>query len=167
MGCAGWPRSNPPGARSSRPARPSPGPAAKGVGKRQVEELTARTAVDVDVVTGRRTAPESFAVQVDVSDEESVLAACARRGWATPKELDETLDRAVAAFQDYKWMPAWKRYKILDRASRLIEEHQEQIARLIAAGKPKLVAIIAVARKLLTILNAIIRDQKPWHQQTA
>lgn len=34
--------------------------------------------------------------------------------------------------------------------------------RLVAAGKPKLVAIIATARKLLTILNAIIRDQKPW-----
>ena len=34
--------------------------------------------------------------------------------------------------------------------------------RLIAAGKPKMVAIIAVARKLLTILNAIIRDKKPW-----
>ena len=34
--------------------------------------------------------------------------------------------------------------------------------RLIAAGKPKMVAAIAVARKLLTILNAIIRDQKPW-----
>ncbi|HWT96721.1 MAG TPA: IS110 family transposase [Terriglobales bacterium] len=34
--------------------------------------------------------------------------------------------------------------------------------RLIAAGKPKMIAIIAVARKLLTILNAIIRDQKPW-----
>ena len=34
--------------------------------------------------------------------------------------------------------------------------------RLVAAGKPKLVALIAVARKLLTILNAIIRDQKPW-----
>lgn len=31
-----------------------------------------------------------------------------------------------------------------------------------AAGKPKMVAIIAVARKLLTILNAIVRDQKPW-----
>lgn len=37
--------------------------------------------------------------------------------------------------------------------------------RLIAAGKPKMVALIAVARKLLTILNAIVRDQKPW--QTA
>lgn len=37
--------------------------------------------------------------------------------------------------------------------------------RLIAAGKPKMVALIAVARKLLTILNAIVRDQKTW--QTA
>lgn len=34
--------------------------------------------------------------------------------------------------------------------------------RLIAAGKPKMVALIAVARKLLTILNALIRDQKAW-----
>ena len=34
--------------------------------------------------------------------------------------------------------------------------------RLVAAGKPKMVAIIAVARKLLTILNAILRDKKPW-----
>lgn len=34
--------------------------------------------------------------------------------------------------------------------------------RLVALGKPKLVAVVAVARKLLTILNAMIRDQKPW-----
>jgi len=32
----------------------------------------------------------------------------------------------------------------------------------VAAGKPKMVALIAVARKLLTILNAMIRDRKPW-----
>jgi transposase len=37
--------------------------------------------------------------------------------------------------------------------------------RLIAAGKPKLVALIATARKLITILNAILRDGTPW--QTA
>src|SRR5262245_14830370 len=37
--------------------------------------------------------------------------------------------------------------------------------RLVASGKPKMVALIAVARKLLTILNAIIRDNRPW--QTA
>jgi transposase len=36
--------------------------------------------------------------------------------------------------------------------------------RLIAAGKPKLVAIIAVARKLLTILNAVLRDKRPWRE---
>jgi transposase len=34
--------------------------------------------------------------------------------------------------------------------------------RLRCAGKPKMVAIIAVARKLLTILNAILRDKTPW-----
>jgi transposase len=34
--------------------------------------------------------------------------------------------------------------------------------RLVAAGKPKKVALIAVARKLLTILNAIARDRTPW-----
>jgi transposase len=34
--------------------------------------------------------------------------------------------------------------------------------RLVAAGKPKLLALIAAARKLLTILNAILRDNKPW-----
>lgn len=34
--------------------------------------------------------------------------------------------------------------------------------RLVAAGKPKMVALIAVARKLLTILNAIVRDNQPW-----
>ena len=34
--------------------------------------------------------------------------------------------------------------------------------RLVAAGKPKMLALIAVARKLLTILNAIVRDHRPW-----
>jgi transposase len=39
--------------------------------------------------------------------------------------------------------------------------------RLVAAGKPKLVAIIAVARKLLTILNAILREKSPWQLKNA
>jgi transposase len=37
--------------------------------------------------------------------------------------------------------------------------------RLLAAGKAKRVALVAVARKLLTILNAILKSRKPW--QTA
>ena len=37
--------------------------------------------------------------------------------------------------------------------------------RLLAAGKPKKLALTACMRKLLTILNAIVRDRTPW--QTA
>jgi transposase len=36
-------------------------------------------------------------------------------------------------------------------------------SRLIAAGKPKKVAIVACMRKLLTILNAMLRDQASWN----
>jgi transposase len=39
--------------------------------------------------------------------------------------------------------------------------------KLVANGKPKLVALVAVARKLLTILNAILRDRTPWRAQNA
>ncbi len=34
--------------------------------------------------------------------------------------------------------------------------------KLVAAGKPKRVALVAVARKPITILNAILRDRRPW-----
>jgi len=33
---------------------------------------------------------------------------------------------------------------------------------LVAAGKPRKVALIACAHKLLVILNAIARDHQPW-----
>jgi transposase len=39
--------------------------------------------------------------------------------------------------------------------------------RLIDAGKPKMLVVIAAARKLLTILNAILRDKQPWRPETA
>lgn len=39
--------------------------------------------------------------------------------------------------------------------------------RLTAAGRPKKVALVAAMRKLLTILNAIVRDQRPWHPEIA
>ena len=34
--------------------------------------------------------------------------------------------------------------------------------RLLAAGKPKKVALVACLRKLLTILNAMVKDSSPW-----
>ena len=36
--------------------------------------------------------------------------------------------------------------------------------RLVAAGKPKKVALIACMRKLLTILNAMMRTNTTWQQ---
>jgi len=40
--------------------------------------------------------------------------------------------------------------------------------KLVAAGKPKLLALVAVARKLIiTILNAILRDRRSWQQLPA
>lgn len=55
----------------------------------------------------------------------------------TPEELEVVLERAVDAFEDYKWVPTWRRYKILDRASRLFEERLETVAMLIAAESAK------------------------------
>jgi transposase len=34
--------------------------------------------------------------------------------------------------------------------------------RLVEAGRPPKVALTAAMRKLLTILNAVLRDQQPW-----
>ena len=39
--------------------------------------------------------------------------------------------------------------------------------RLRAAGKPAKVALVAVMRKLLTIVNAMIKHQSQWQDQTA
>ena len=38
---------------------------------------------------------------------------------------------------------------------------------LLDRGKPKKLAMIAVARKLLTILNAIARSGQPWRDAAA
>lgn len=34
--------------------------------------------------------------------------------------------------------------------------------KLVANGKRKVMALVAIARKLITILNAILRDRRPW-----
>src|SRR5437867_3722295 len=52
----------------------------------------------------------------------------------------------MAALCGRRWNPALKRF----------------YERLKAAGKPTKVALIACARKLLTILNAMVRDGKRW-----
>jgi transposase len=40
---------------------------------------------------------------------------------------------------------------------------REFYRRLVAAGKPAKVALTATSRKLLIILNAMMRDRRPYH----
>ncbi len=47
-------------------------------------------------------------------------------------------------------------------ASRHNPHIKEFYERLVAAGKPKKVALVACMRKLLTILNAVMRERTPW-----
>jgi transposase len=51
-------------------------------------------------------------------------------------------------------------------ASRYNPVIQPFYQRLLAAGKPKKVALVACMHKLLTILNAILKHQKPWQPPT-
>jgi transposase len=53
------------------------------------------------------------------------------------------------------YMAAW----VACRCNPVIKAHYDQ---LIAQGKQRKVALVACMRKLLTILNALIRNQKPW-----
>ncbi|CAN5299853.1 IS110 family transposase [soil metagenome] len=49
---------------------------------------------------------------------------------------------------------------VATRHNPVIREFYE---RLLASGKPKKVALVACMRKLLSILNAVLRDRAPWH----
>ena len=52
-------------------------------------------------------------------------------------------------------------------ATRFNQVFKEAYNALLARGKPKKVALIAIARRLLVTLNAIMRDRKPWQLKEA
>lgn len=52
-------------------------------------------------------------------------------------------------------------------ATRFNPVFKEAYKTLLARGKPKKVALIAIARRLLVTLNAIMRDRKPWQLKEA
>lgn len=58
--------------------------------------------------------------------------------------------------------------KVLYMATLVATRHNAVIKifyqRLLAAGKPKKVALVACMRKLLTILNAMVKAHKPWDE---
>lgn len=48
---------------------------------------------------------------------------------------------------------------VATRYNPVIQQHYQ---RLLGTGKKKKVALVACMRKLLVILNAMLREQKPW-----
>lgn len=56
-------------------------------------------------------------------------------------------------------------YMVALVASRSNETIKKFYEKLIQAGKPKKVALTACMRKILTILNAMVRDNQPWNPQ--
>lgn len=54
-------------------------------------------------------------------------------------------------------------YMVALVASRSNETIKKFYEKLVHAGKPKKVALTACMRKILTILNAMVRDNKPWN----
>lgn len=52
-------------------------------------------------------------------------------------------------------------------ASRFNPAIKEFYERLVEAGKPKKVALVACMRKLLIILNALMRERSPWRSPHA
>ena len=52
-------------------------------------------------------------------------------------------------------------------ASRFNPVIRDYYQRLLAAGKPKKVALVACMRKLLVILNAMLKQRSPWRAQRA
>lgn len=103
----------------------------------------------------------------------SVLADLPEIGRLTRREIASLVGIAPYTRQSGKWKgksmigggrPAVRSalYMAALSAIRCNPVIREFYQRLLARGKPKMVALIAVARKILTILNAMIRDNRPW-----
>lgn len=60
---------------------------------------------------------------------------------------------------------------VLYLAAMVAARHNKDLAafgaRLLNAGKPKKAVLVAIARKLLTILNAMLRDNTPWQTKSS
>jgi len=70
----------------------------------------------------------------------------------TVADLEGIVQRAQAAFEQWRWTRSWRRYQILDRTSKLLEEHREPMARLISAeaAKPYKDAFVEAGRAVST-----------------
>ena len=102
-----------------------------------------------DLVARRRQIFEMIAAEAQrtrrMSDKR--LTKCVARLRKVLEKEHSDLDALIGAMVAARYNPHLKSFR----------------DKLVAAGKSKLVAaLIAVARKLTTIVNAILRDRRPW-----
>ena len=138
---------------------------------------------EVDVV---RTEPTTPAHAVARGARVAIVAAPGLSQWVlvtprtitTPRQLDRkriallvglaplNCDSGTLRGKRIVWGGRARGRSALFMAALVASRHNPVIrafyARLLAAGKPKLVALTACAHKLLTILNAIVAHRTPW-----
>lgn len=75
---------------------------------------------------------------------------------ASERQVEQAVQMAMDTFEVTRRLPAYRRYEVLDRLADLIEDHREELARLIVleAGKPIGSARGEVARAILTTRTA-------------
>jgi transposase len=104
----------------------------------------------------------------------TLLAELPELGTTSPKRLSALVgvapfNRDSGTFQGKRqvWGGRSPVRAVLYMAALVATRHnpviREFYERLLASGKPKKVALVACMRKLLSILNAVLRDRAPWH----
>jgi transposase len=108
----------------------------------------------------------------------TLLAELPELGSLSPRELSALvgvapLNRDSGIFRGRRsvWGGRAKVREALYMGALIASRHNPHIKtfyeRLVASGKPKKVALVACMRKLLTILNAVLRDRTPWRSPHA
>jgi transposase len=103
----------------------------------------------------------------------TILAELPELGTLTRRQIASLVGLAPFTRQSGRWKgksmiaggraaARWALYMAALVASRHNPLLRAFYRRLLAAGKPKMLALIAVARKLVTTLNAMLRDNKKW-----
>jgi len=89
------------------------------------------------------------AIEVHSPYDDTLVAIVHRAG---PKEIDNAIATAVAAFEVTRKMPSWKKADVLQKISLAITVRREELARTIAleAGKPIRTARLEVDRAAFT-----------------
>ena len=79
-----------------------------------------------------------------------------------PGDAETGRHPADAGRQVWNELPGQCRRHAMWRAMRANPVIRTFHTRLVARGKPRKVALVAAMHKLLTFLNAVMRDQTPW-----